>query len=66
MTWRQNFQSCEKNINFDNLLERDFDMWFLSRYLVSEKIRIQETKAQTNSLKKKKFLCVFKLAIKQS
>ena len=39
--WREKFLKTEKKIKFSKYQEREFDIWFLSRYHLSEVIRME-------------------------
>lgn len=46
--WRKNLLKLESQIDFSNYRERDFDFWFLSRYFLSETIRLAINNLETN------------------
>ena len=46
--WRKKLLKLENEIDFSNYRERDFDLWFLSRYFLSETIRVAENNLETS------------------
>lgn len=50
--WRKKLLQLEKEIDLSNYTERDFDIWFVSRYFLTETIRLRENKFTTMTLSK--------------